>query len=317
MNVNYNSKLIKLIENTLDSILSNRNREGSHKSKSGAGIIARFEDKYLLCLRSKYVRHPKEWSQPGGGVDNGENPKQAAIREFIEETKYFGDFKNIQLANKDFNSEKNFTYYTYVADVEYEFKPQLNWENSTYGWFTLNDLPNPLHHGVKESLLKADVLSRKKEIEFDELEYLKEHFGYLKENFIKIKDEIEPILDDITDEKIGEKKYKSFKIDFPDGARAFGNIVEEEAKIMGIYAPKIDGIDAVRGTKTYERVLKELSDVGINSVSISSQSSDSRIVIKRLLGRGILENPRNIVGLSIDEHPATFDINREKLMKDI
>jgi hypothetical protein len=128
---------------------------------------------------------------------------------------------------------------------------------------------------------------------------------------ITITNATKDILDDVTDEKIGTEEFKNFDIRFEDGAHAFGKIIKDVAYISGINAPKVNIIEPKRGTKTYERVLKELYNKGLIKVTINLQSTDSREAIKRLISNGILANPRHYTGLSIDEHPTTFDITNK------
>lgn len=124
---------------------------------------------------------------------------------------------------------------------------------------------------------------------------------------LNVIDKTKDILDEVTDEKIGEKKYQDFSIDFEDGARAFGTIEDGVANISGINAPKNkDGV--VRGTKTYERVLSKLKENGVKTINIKLQSNDSAIAIDKLVERGILTNPRNVIGSSGNERATTFDI---------
>ena len=51
----------------------------------GAGIIIMKEDKVLL-VQMNYSRFKGHWILPGGMVDPGEHPHQAALRELKEET---------------------------------------------------------------------------------------------------------------------------------------------------------------------------------------------------------------------------------------
>jgi 8-oxo-dGTP pyrophosphatase MutT (NUDIX family) len=50
--------------------------------KESSGIVVQFNDKVLLCQRSDNGK----WAVPMGGVEEGEDPKDAAYREFYEET---------------------------------------------------------------------------------------------------------------------------------------------------------------------------------------------------------------------------------------
>ena len=52
----------------------------------GAVALVRDEDGRILLVRQTYHRHGVRWSPPGGWVDRGETPRQAAVREAFEET---------------------------------------------------------------------------------------------------------------------------------------------------------------------------------------------------------------------------------------
>ncbi len=50
------------------------------------GLLQR-ENKMLLCRLSERVgMNPGHWTLPGGGLDFGEDPEVAVVREFMEET---------------------------------------------------------------------------------------------------------------------------------------------------------------------------------------------------------------------------------------
>jgi 8-oxo-dGTP diphosphatase len=40
----------------------------------------------VLCRLSPHISHTQEWTLPGGGIEFGEHPREAAIREVREET---------------------------------------------------------------------------------------------------------------------------------------------------------------------------------------------------------------------------------------
>ena len=53
---------------------------------SAYGLLQR-DEKMLLCRLSERVgMNPGHWTLPGGGIDFGEDPEDAVIREFREET---------------------------------------------------------------------------------------------------------------------------------------------------------------------------------------------------------------------------------------
>ncbi len=61
-------------------------------SKTGQTRVAAYgllqrDSKILLCRLSKNVgMNPGRWTLPGGGIDFGEDPEDAVVREFREET---------------------------------------------------------------------------------------------------------------------------------------------------------------------------------------------------------------------------------------
>jgi len=56
------------------------------KRRDVASVLVKVGDECLLCKRAPSQSYPNTWSIPGGGVDKGEEPKEAAAREFYEET---------------------------------------------------------------------------------------------------------------------------------------------------------------------------------------------------------------------------------------
>jgi len=53
--------------------------------KQSAGIIVKVNDKCLVCKRTAEIDEPSKWAIPMGGIEEGEDPKDAAYREFYEE----------------------------------------------------------------------------------------------------------------------------------------------------------------------------------------------------------------------------------------
>jgi hypothetical protein len=114
---------------------------------------------------------------------------------------------------------------------------------------------------------------------------------------------------DLMGDKTGEIPVTKFTLELPDGAEATGTLEDNIAVITRIQAPRNpDKYEPLRGTKTYDRVIEYLKQQGAKKLRVPNQSLDSRAALKRLLDKGILSNPKEIRGISVDEHPTLFDI---------
>ena len=107
-------------------------------SRSGSGIAFVCGDQILLLKGSSNVGSPGTWAPPGGNVENGETPLDAAIRESDEEilnvpSRYVitGEY---QFKNPSID------YTMYVAHVLRKFKPKLNWENTDSSWVKISQV---------------------------------------------------------------------------------------------------------------------------------------------------------------------------------
>lgn len=129
--------------------------------KSGAGclIVAMDTNRFLLTKRSDYVASPFTWGLPGGKVEPGERPSVAARRETREEIGFDLEDRPIRLIYTNETHAPRFKFYTYACIVDSEFKPALNWESVDYAWVSMDDLPEPLHWGVKQ-MVNHDASAR-------------------------------------------------------------------------------------------------------------------------------------------------------------
>lgn len=91
------------------------------------------------------------WGVPGGGIEPGELPKEAAVRELVEETGFHG---KLLMSTRAVN---NHGYRLYGAEVEREFKPELSDEHVSWVWAPSTDPPRPLHVGLEYVMLDASV----------------------------------------------------------------------------------------------------------------------------------------------------------------
>lgn len=128
----------------------------------GIGVLVVRDGKILLGRR-KNAHGAGDWSPPGGHLEFGETPEEAAAREVLEETGLH--IENIRLAgvvNSVFHDEqKHYVTLFMVADCP-EGSPELcepekceAWE-----WFSWTHLPKPLFMPLKDLLEQGFTLAR-------------------------------------------------------------------------------------------------------------------------------------------------------------
>jgi len=122
-----------------------RAREFTEPQSAGCIIVAADTGRWCLQQRSDTVTDPGVWSTWGGGREPGESVPQCVRRELAEESGYRGP---VRLEPVDSNS----MYATFLAHVPYEFEPELNSESQDYQWCHPEDLPEPLHPGLQQTL---------------------------------------------------------------------------------------------------------------------------------------------------------------------
>lgn len=119
---------------------------------------------------------------------------------------------------------------------------------------------------------------------------------------------------DIGDDIEKDVNYTEFKYTDTIGGRAYGDITDDNARIVGMNSVPSEFKYSADESKYKQRgffknLLRELYLHGIKTVTINTQSSDTQKAVARLLSNNILLNPRNYGGISTNEHPRTFDIN--------
>ena len=110
-----------------------------------------FNQDQLLLVRLGYGH--KKWVLPGGGIDKGEKPEEAAKREVKEEAGL--DVENLIYIGKRFNTNqyKKVDVFYYMAKTN---NPDLiidGQEVVDAGWFRLDELPKEITPRVGEEII--------------------------------------------------------------------------------------------------------------------------------------------------------------------
>jgi len=120
--------------------------------KSTVWVILFTPEKLILGKRSPSSNNPNQWNFFGGGIDEGEKPEDAAVREVEEEIKLklsAGDLKKLATIGKA-------TYYS--AKVQGAGQASTTGEISKVKEFKLIDLPDNLHSKTQNFFDKLENL---------------------------------------------------------------------------------------------------------------------------------------------------------------
>lgn len=110
-----------------------------------SGLLARHVDAdgmhwYFLARRSEWTHRGGTWAIPGGAMDAGEEPLEAAMREFAEEIGAVLDDYTVAHVHED--DHGGWSYWTVVVDVAERFgvPGSLNWETAEARWVAAHEL---------------------------------------------------------------------------------------------------------------------------------------------------------------------------------
>ena len=118
----------------------------------------------LLNLRGEDQPDPLTWSCWGGKYEDGidQGPKSCAKREFREESRNILPYKISKNELHCFDSN-HLQFWTYLGVFDREFCPDIEAEGeaASWGWFSLDKLPEPLHPEFGEMMCdKLDFLKQ-------------------------------------------------------------------------------------------------------------------------------------------------------------
>jgi 8-oxo-dGTP pyrophosphatase MutT (NUDIX family) len=134
--------------------------------KQSAGIIVKVNDKCLVCKRTADINEPSKWAIPMGGIEEGEDPKDAAYREFYEEmgVPVEQDIKSFVKINR-YNKlgQIKTILHVFVLKTDTKIIPDLEnamdgFEHTECAYMTLEEIKKlNMSSGIKEVL--TDVLN--------------------------------------------------------------------------------------------------------------------------------------------------------------
>lgn len=125
-----------------------------HPRAAVAAVYIVYEDKILLLHRQDNKSQGNKWGIPGGKVDKGETPLQAAIREIKEETGYdisTQPIENLGTVYIEYNEKDHFTYHMFRTELQEDpGAVKINFkEHKGFTWVTPSD-------GLKMDLLQDE-----------------------------------------------------------------------------------------------------------------------------------------------------------------
>lgn len=110
-----------------------------------AGVMHRDPDGNVLFAKRSDTG---EWAFPGGCIEEGESPEDAARRESHEET----GVRPEQLHEVHHHEHNGVDFTTFAHNVEKPFVPELDYEHHAHAWAKPEHAPEPLHPGVRKAL---------------------------------------------------------------------------------------------------------------------------------------------------------------------
>lgn len=104
-------------------------------------LIIDNEDHYLLMKRANHPTFLDDPDLPGGTIEEGEEPLEAAIREVIEEASILLNLTDIQhVYTSSEYSARGTEYSLYIARTAERPTVKLSWEHASFAWVDREEL---------------------------------------------------------------------------------------------------------------------------------------------------------------------------------
>lgn len=132
------------------------------ESVKAAGTLIVADGAVLFLRRGNGGDHPGEWSFPGGHIEPGESPEDAARRETLEEAGY----EPHKLMQIGVVSDGQVEFATFYHECR-PFDVQLSDESTEYAWCPIGSFPEPLHPGCR-FILDSDAFQAIKKSQMTE-----------------------------------------------------------------------------------------------------------------------------------------------------
>ena len=119
-----------------------------HYPRPAVGIVAMQDDKVLLIRHYRYLIDRVVWAIPSGGVDEGEDPREAALRELREETGWQAQRADEIIRYNPSYGSSDQLFITWLArDLTYVGMDEDQDEVMETGWFTFAEISQLIARG--------------------------------------------------------------------------------------------------------------------------------------------------------------------------